>query len=53
MMQDLAQDILRLNNRLSDMQAIMEQTQAFENRVLADTSMRRTSSESLTSQVCR
>ena len=34
MMQDLAQDILRLNNRLSDMQAIMEQTQAFENRVL-------------------
>ena len=23
-----------LNNRLSDMQAIMEQTQAFENRVL-------------------
>ncbi|MDU5716022.1 MAG: mannitol operon repressor MtlR [Citrobacter freundii] len=33
-MQDLAQDILRLNNRLSDMQAIMEQTQAFENRVL-------------------
>ena len=29
-----AQDSLRPNNRLSDMQAIMEQTQAFENRVL-------------------
>lgn len=34
MMQSAAQDSLRPNNRLSDMQAIMEQTQAFENRVL-------------------
>ena len=34
MMLELAQEPLRLINRLSDMQAIMEQTQAFENRVL-------------------
>ncbi|RDT64146.1 MltR family transcriptional regulator, partial [Klebsiella pneumoniae] len=34
MMQSPAQVSLRPNNRLSDMQAIMEQTQAFENRVL-------------------
>ena len=34
MMQNPAQVSLRPNNRLSDMQAIMEQTQAFENRVL-------------------
>ena len=34
MMQELAQVILRPEYRLSDMQAIMEQTQAFENRVL-------------------
>ncbi|STI82060.1 mannitol operon repressor [Escherichia coli] len=33
-MVDQAQDTLRPNNRLSDMQATMEQTQAFENRVL-------------------
>ena len=33
-MVDRAQDTLRPNNRLSDMQATMEQTQAFENRVL-------------------
>jgi hypothetical protein len=32
MMQELAQVILRPDDRLSDMQAIMEQTQAFENR---------------------
>ena len=30
-MVDQAQDTLRPNNRLSDMQATMEQTQAFEN----------------------
>lgn len=34
MTQNPAQVSLRPNNRLSDMQAIMEQTQAFENRVL-------------------
>jgi len=34
MMQNAAQVILRPDYRLSDMQAIMEQTQAFENRVL-------------------
>ena len=34
MLQELAQAPLRLINRLSDMQAIMEETQAFENRVL-------------------
>ena len=34
MRQNTAQVILRPNDRLSDMQAIMEQTQAFENRVL-------------------
>lgn len=34
MMLELAQEPLRLINRLSDMQAIMEQTRAFENRVL-------------------
>ncbi len=34
MMPDLARDIPRLLTRLSDMQAIMELTQAFENRVL-------------------
>ncbi|EGT3574322.1 MltR family transcriptional regulator [Citrobacter amalonaticus] len=34
MLQELAQEPLRLINELSDMQAIMEQTQAFENRVL-------------------
>ena len=34
MLLELAQEPLRLINRLSDMQAIMEQTQAFENRVL-------------------
>ena len=34
MMQNAAQVNLRPNYRLSDMQAIMEQTQAFENRVL-------------------
>ena len=34
MIENLAQLSLRPNNRLSDMQAIMEQTQAFENRVL-------------------
>lgn len=34
MMHSAAQVNLRPNNRLSDMQAIMEQTQAFENRVL-------------------
>ncbi len=34
-MVDQAQDTLRPNNRLSDMQATMEQTQAFENRVEA------------------
>lgn len=33
-MVDQAQDTLRPNNRLSDMQATMEQTRAFENRVL-------------------
>ena len=33
-MVDQAQDTLRPNNRLSDMQATMEQPQAFENRVL-------------------
>ncbi len=33
-MVDQAQDTLRPNNRLSDMQATMERTQAFENRVL-------------------
>jgi hypothetical protein len=34
MMHSVAQVSLRPDNRLSDMQAIMEQTQAFENRVL-------------------
>ncbi|MEG1534541.1 MAG: mannitol operon repressor MtlR [Citrobacter sp.] len=34
MIQNAAQVNLRPNSRLSDMQAIMEQTQAFENRVL-------------------
>ncbi|MEG0100283.1 MAG: MltR family transcriptional regulator, partial [Citrobacter sp.] len=32
MIQNAAQVNLRPNSRLSDMQAIMEQTQAFENR---------------------
>ena len=34
MIENVAQVSLRPNDRLSDMQAIMEQTQAFENRVL-------------------
>ena len=43
-MVDQAQDTLRPNNRLSDMQATMEQTQAFENRVLEKAKIGRASS---------